>query len=307
MNTEPAYQRAVLPASGNLLNFVALLFHLLPKNLLSFITGFIVRLELPHPLQVVANRAFASAFKLNMSEAELPLASYKSIEEVFTRRLKPGMRPVTGAVCSPSDGFFARSGPAEGGTAIQAKGIYFSLQDLVFGSTQDGEGAARPDFVWSQTVYLAPHNYHRVHSPFAGELTAIRYLPGQLWPVNVPFVLRIPRLFARNERLVFDIALANGGKAYVVMVGAFNVGRMETPFLPDFATNAASRQLGAQPETHRMQPPRTVAAGDELGTFLLGSTVVIGYDRKALEGIKLVEAAENRPILMGQSLVREPT
>lgn len=295
-----------MKTTNNVMNGVALFFHLLPKNLISWITGAFVRIRWPSPVQSWLNRTFAQMFGIKVDEAEHPITSYKSLEDVFTRRLKPSLRPINGPVCSPADGFFARSALSDAGTAIQAKGLTFALQDIVFGETHDGDGAAAPDFAWSQTIYLAPHNYHRVHAPFSGDLTAIRYLPGQLWPVNVPFVMRIPRLFARNERLVFDFALPNGGKAFVVMVGAMNVGRMETPFLTDFATNALSRQLGAQPETHRFPSPLAVAIGDELGTFLLGSTVVIAYDRQAVAGLKLVEASANQPILMGQSFVEPP-
>lgn len=284
------------------MNFAALVFHLFPKNLISWLTGNVARIRRPRPLARWMRRTFAALFKLNMDEAELGIDSYESVEDLFTRRLKPGLRPLAGAVCSPADGYLARSAPATQGQAIQAKGLTYELGEFVYGKTSGKDFAA----AWYQTVYLAPHNYHRVHAPFAGKLVAIRYLPGQLWPVNVPFVARIPRLFARNERLSFEFELAGGGRAFAVMVGAFNVGRMTTPLAPDLITNDLSRQLGASPRVVAFEPARPVAQGDELGTFLLGSTVILVYDQAALKGIgnPLVQAEGNAPILMGHSLCR---
>ena len=281
------------------LDVAARLFRLVPKNLVSWATGSLVRLRLPPPLRGVLCRGFAGAFKLNMAEAALPLSAYRTIEEVFTRPLKPGLRPLCGVVASPADGYLARSAPAEAGKAVQAKGLDYDLGELVTGSADAGRAL---DLAWYQTIYLAPHNYHRVHAPFTGTVTAIRHLPGELWPVNVPFVSRIPRLFARNERLVFDFTLAAGGRAYVVMVGAFNVGRMVTPLAPGLVTNRLRRQVACAPREATLAPPRPVAQGEEIGTFMLGSTVVIAYDRQALAAIRLVQAGDTRPILMGQSL-----
>jgi phosphatidylserine decarboxylase len=285
------------------MNLAALLFHLFPKNLISWFTGTLARLKRPRPFVRWMRRTFAAMFKLNMAEAELALDSYASIEDLFTRRLKPGLRPIQGVVCSPADGYLARSAPAVQGQEIQAKGLDYDLKEFVYGAA---EASSTFEAAWYQTVYLAPHNYHRVHAPFAGKLLAIRYLPGQLWPVNVPFVARIPRLFARNERLSFEFELKGGGKGFAVMVGAFNVGRMTTPLAPELITNDLSRQLGASPRTTTFDPPRAVAQGDELGTFMLGSTVIMVYDRAALEGlgIPLVQAEGNAPILMGHSLCR---
>ncbi len=303
MTTKIESNQTLTTANDNLMNLAALVFHLVPKNAVSWITGTFARIKSPRPLASWMRRVFAGWFKLNMAEAELGIDDYASVEDLFTRRLKPGLRPLAGKVCSPADGYLARSAPAQSGQAIQAKGLVYALAEFVFGKKD-----VQVDFdaAWYQTVYLAPHNYHRVHAPFAGKLKAIRYLPGQLWPVNVPFVARIARLFARNERLSFEFELASGGRAFAVMVGAFNVGRMTTPLAPDLVTNDLARQLGASPRITTFEPPRPVAQGDELGTFMLGSTVVLVYDKTALQGlgIPLVQAEGNAPILMGHSLCR---
>ena len=207
VTSKPNTNQAVSPLELHALDAAAVLFHLLPKNAISWFTGVLARIQRPRPLARWLVRTFAVMFRLNLSEAELALESYGSIEDLFTRRLKPGLRPVQGVVCSPADGFLARSAAAVQGEAIQAKGLSYDLADLAYGNESRDPGF-KP--AWYQTIYLAPHNYHRVHSAFTGKLVAIRHLPGQLWPVNVPFVSRILRLFVRNERLSFEFELEIG-------------------------------------------------------------------------------------------------
>ncbi len=271
----------------------------IPQNLLSYTTGCLARWRLPRPLAKLANKGFAKAFGIDMSEAEEPLTSYSTIEDLFTRKLKSGLRTFNGPVCSPADGYLAWSAPAQEGRAVQVKGLDYDLRELILGNEELDKTL---DLAWYQTVYLAPHNYHRVHAPFSGGVTRITHRPGELWPVNNAFVRRVPRLFARNERLVFELNLERGGRAFVVMVGAFNVGRMVTPLAPDLVTNSGSRQLRPRVSDCRFDQPLAVSIGDEIGTFMLGSTVVVVFDRAAVTGLRLIEAQDNRPVLVGQSL-----
>ncbi len=298
-NTEalPAEQASSQP---DLFALVVLLTHLIPKNLISFLTGLIVRLKLPHPLSSWLNKAFVRIFKIDMSESMKPLDGFDCIESVFTRELKSGMRPIESELCSPADGRLAHSAPLKDGQAIQAKGLYYSASDLVFGESAEPRSSS---YKWFTTVYLAPHNYHRVHAPVSGEIVNIRHLPGELWPVNLPFVKRLPRLFVRNERLCFDICIENGGMVHVVMVGALNVGRIETRHLKKVITNSWSRQFGLPPTSYPQNPKILVKAGDELGTFMLGSTVVMVFDDKAVECFNLKEDAGNNPIELGRTLL----
>ncbi len=287
-----------LPSNNNALNFAALVFHLLPKNLISFLVGALFRLKWPGPLEGLVVKGFARIFKIDMSEAEHRIDHYKTIEDLFTRKLKDGARPIaSGRVVSPADGYLSRSLPITVGMALQVKGMEYSVDELITGSTNE----SGIDWDWFQTVYLAPHNYHRVHSPFDARLLSIKHLPGQLWPVNVPFVLRIFKLFCRNERLVFECEVA-GGKAWVVMVGALNVGRMVTPFWPDFVTNSFEQQLGTDIDVKTFDEPVMLRKGDELGTFMLGSTVVIAYDKPSLSGESFQKYYGDKPVSMGASL-----
>jgi len=271
---------------------------LLPKNLISYVFGWVARLRLPRPFSTWACRAFAAVFGIYLAEAEKPLAAYRTIEELFTRRLRPGSRPISSGLCSPADGFLARSEAANAGTALQIKGYEFSLNQLMFDATN-----YPVDLVWYTTVYLAPHNYHRVHAPVNGSLEAVAYFPGELWPVNKYFVTRLPRLFVRNERVVFEIALTGGGRLYLAMVGALNVGRITVSALPDFVSNSVQRQLGKATKFRHVFPrPLPLAAGEELGVFMLGSTVVLAFDDIAVKRFRLVQSYENQPILLGRVL-----
>lgn len=275
---------------------------LVPKNLLSFLLGVVVRLRLPDPLGQWLRQRFIRYFSIDMSEAEFGADEYGCIEDIFTRKLKPGSRPISGAVAAPADGFLAQSGPSRQDRAIQVKGMNYSLEELVFGVKGPCDREFSP--AWFTTVYLAPHNYHRVHAPVGGRLVRIRYIPGELWPVNRQFVGIVPNLFARNERMVFEIVNDDQGRVDVVMVGALNVGRIATSFLPNLCSNSISRLIDSGVQEFSLPVGTGVAVGDELGTFLLGSTVVMVFDKKFVESFKLVEnSGDNIAIKMGASLL----
>ena len=272
---------------------------LLPRNLISVVVGWIVRLRLPTPLARPLITSFVKFFGIDVSEAEMSLDSYSTIEDVFTRRLRPGLRPIDGALVAPADGMWTYSAPVTNGTALQVKGFAYPVSELVYGS----EPVPRSELqaAWAMTFYLAPHNYHRVHVPISGTLEHVRYIPGDLWPVNETFVRLVPSLFTKNERLVFRIRITGGGYVDAVMVGAFNVGRMTTPFLPDFASNTFRRG-----RPMRVAIDKPIAVGDELGTFMLGSTVVLIFSDEACRRFRPIEVHEKRPSRMGERLTVAP-
>ncbi len=133
-----------------------------------------------------------------------------SVLKMFSPRVKAGMRSVQGKYASPADGTLVRSVPLIANRCLQVKGIEYNAAELA--------GGQERDWAWATTVYLAPHNYHRVHAPFSGRLRQVRYIPGTLWPVNERFVSLVPQLFVKNERLVFEFELEHGAQAAVVMV-----------------------------------------------------------------------------------------
>ncbi len=268
----------------------------LPLNAISWLTGKIAEVSLPKAMQTSLNKGFAKTFGIDVAEAERPISDYRSIEDFFTRKLVPGARPIAGELCSPADGILSVSGLADNATAIQAKGLTYSLKELMFGS-ESGEDISLK--AWA-TIYLAPHNYHRVHSPITATLSTIRYFPGELWPVNSPSVGFTPRLFTRNERLVFELE-TEGGTLYLAMVGALNVGKITTPFLHNFATNNSPlKKEGTQ--VFCLDKPVSIKAGQELGTFLLGSTVIIAFDEALAKGYRISKAWPSRSIRMGEAL-----
>jgi len=236
---------------------------------LSRATGRLCDLRLPPALQVRVIRAYARAFRVDLTEAAHPPEAYSSFNAFFTRPLVHGCRPVdrtAGTVVSPCDARVSGIGPVPAdGRLEQVKGLTYSVEALL-GSAID---ASLFRGGMQATLYLSPSMYHRVHSPVDGCIRAWRYVPGRLFPVNGPAVRAIPGLFTRNERVCLFYETEAHGPVAVVMVGAANVGRISLSFAP-LTTNR-----GAQPGTVRPEAPVPVQRGDEIGAFNLGSTVVV--------------------------------
>lgn len=208
---------------------------------------------------------FHKAFpKIDLSEALDPdRRSYPSLQAFFTRRLKPGMRPVEpGPLSAPSDGVFGQSGPIEAGTVLQAKGVPYSVAQFL----QDPDLARELEGGAFSTIYLAPWNYHRVHHGFSGVLESCRHIPGDLWPVHRAAVEGIPGLFVANERAWVAVR-SEEGLAVMVMVGAYNVGSIRLTANPELGRT----EQGAWKPSGSTE----VRSGDELGIFEMGSTVVV--------------------------------
>lgn len=254
---------------------------LLPKNAASRAFGAFTRLNIP-PFTRWARSAFARYYKLNMAESEYPLSHYKNIGELFIRRLKPGARIIDNAeIVSPVDGVLSQTGTFDDGkqTLIQTKGKFYELKDLL----RDDEMAARFEEGAFATIYLAPFNYHRIHSPVKGDLVDASYCPGTLWPVNAGSVERVEGLFCINERLTSRIRLEDGSEILVVKVGATNVGRIGVVYSDDLLVNAG--KLDRSKKRLDWQPTGNFhfEKGDELGRFEMGSTVILIVDKKIRE------------------------
>ena len=240
-----------------------LLQRLLPKHLLSRLVGLLGRSENILVRSLFIN-IFCFFYDIDFQEAERDQRrDYRSFNDFFTRSLKAGARTIAGEICSPADGQVAALGPVTRGTLIQSKRHSYSLPKLLGEAAQDFEGGS---FI---TVYLAPHNYHRVHMPCDAELQRTLYIPGELFSVNHHTAADLPDLFANNERLVCRFQTAQGQMA-LVMVGAMLVAGIqtvwrETPYPPRIA---ATENIS-----------RSFRQGDELGHFQMGSTVILVFDR----------------------------
>jgi phosphatidylserine decarboxylase len=221
-------------------------------------------------------RWFIRKYGVDMSEAAEPdPAAYASFNDFFTRALKPGARPLAAAdLVSPVDGTISQLGAIERDQIVQAKGHHYSSIALVGG---DHDLAARFHDGSFATLYLSPKDYHRIHMPCAGTLTRMIHVPGALFSVNPVTARGVPGLFARNERVVCVFDSAAVGPFVLVLVGATIVGSMATVW--HGAVNA--------PRGRRVRewgyPPGQVALkqGQEMGRFMLGSTVVLLFGKDA--------------------------
>ncbi len=255
--------------SSQLSNFISYAFlgflYILPKKILSHILRLLVEINFPKPISTFSIFIFAKFFKINIEEAEKNLSEYQNIGEFFGRRLKTGLRPIGGEVISPVDGKLTISSPIKNGQGLQVKGMTYQVSELI-GKTEEEISKNYKNPLWSFTLYLAPHNYHRVHCPIDSQLENIHYFPGKLWPVNEMAVTRIKNLFGVNERMVFEFS-SDFGKYFLVMVAALNVGNMKSPFWGE------ERYERKVKEIHKK-----LKCGDELGIFYLGSTVVLLFE-----------------------------
>jgi phosphatidylserine decarboxylase len=247
-----------------------------PRHALTRAVGEAAGWDRPASLARLAVAGFARRYRLDLSEAERPLEGYRTVRELFTRRLRDGVRPIApGAdvpVC-PADGRIYQAGLTSGGRLIQAKGLDYALAALL----ADEREAATLSGGAYLAVYLSPHDYHRVHAPLGGEITGYAYVPGELWPVNPASVASVSGLFVRNERLVIQLSTPVG-RCAVVMVGATVVGRLRASF-------DVEAGVGRKATRVVYQRPRPVEKGAELGLFDMGSTVICCFEpgRVALE------------------------
>jgi phosphatidylserine decarboxylase len=252
---------------------VGLLQHLLPKNLLSACMYRIARSE-RRWLKAPLIDWFARTYRVDLSEAENPsLDSYASFNAFFTRALKPNARPLAGddsTVVAPADGVLTEFGTIDDGRLLQAKGRGYSLAELL---DDDGSAASELHRGSFLTIYLAPHNYHRVHMPLAGNLVRTRYVPGERFSVSVATAAAIDRLFCRNERVIcwFSTPI---GPMVVVLVGALNVSSVSIVNRGEIASGAPREWL-----EDRGLP---LARGAELGRFNMGSTVIVLFGAHAV-------------------------
>ena len=247
------------------------LMRLVPKSALSNAVGMATRFPAPASMHHAAIRIFARRYRINLEEAEGRIEDYPTLGQFFTRRLKPGMRqidPAPDAIVSPVDGAVSQVGKVFVGECLQAKGISFPVDKLL----GDPKEAARFEDGTFATLYLAPKDYHRIHSPLEGEITGYNYLPGKFWPVNPASVNTTDALFAINERLVTYLK-TDLGQVAVVAVGATCVSRIHASY------DAILTHTGQPARAHKYDRPIPISRGGELGMFEMGSTVILLFQK----------------------------
>ncbi len=267
---------------------------LLAQPQVSQAMGKLVAVRAPKPVLRAAIRTFAKAYKVDLDEAADPIDSFDTFQAFFTRKLRAGARPIDDmpeVMPSPADGVLSAFGTLESSTLIQAKGVEYTL-DALLGGSDDADPYRNGCYA---VVYLAPNNYHRVHTPWKGTVTRWRYLPGALYPVNQMGLRHVHGLFARNERIVGHCE-TEFGPAALVMVGATCVGHMRVAFT-DLACNEGQPGSGLR----ACNPLLTTDRGDEFGVFEMGSTVVLVTQRRDLRPALPVPS----PIRMGEAMLRK--
>lgn len=261
---------------------------LLPKKRLSRTVRSLTKVR-----SQMAVRRFAARYGINLDEAEKPIEEYACILDLFTRRLKPGVRPLDpnpDALLSPVDGTYDARGRVEQGTLFQAKGRSYSLSALL----ADEQRARRYEGGNYVTLYLAPSDYHRIHSPISAKVTGYSYVPGELYPVNPAAVQHVDSLFAVNERLITHLQSDAFGKMELVMVGATNVGHMKVMYDDSVQTNMGASQI----VRHQYEESKYLNRGDELGVFEMGSTVVLITE----PGVRIADFPNGTAVKMGESI-----
>ena len=271
-----------------------LVFSILPKNFLSRMFGFFSQIKYPRWLSYTSIKVFAYLYKINLEEAEkTSLSDYDCLGNFFIRTLKEEARPVDKSeksVISPVDGLISHFGKINQNSIIQAKGINYNVLEFL-NYSKNATNFLDGDFI---TLYLAPNDYHRIHTPIDGEITSYSYEPGELYPVNSTAISYIPKLFCKNERLISFLQTPKGNVA-IVKVGAYNVGKIKVTYDEKIQTNVF---LQGRKE-HFYLEPISMKKGQELGRFEMGSTVVMIFEHNMVEFLSITAGQK---VLFGQPI-----
>jgi phosphatidylserine decarboxylase len=276
----------------------AALQYVLPKHLMSRVIYAIARSESAFVKNTFV-RIFLNLFDINMAEAAQPDPfAYRTFNDFFTRALKPGARPVaieSEFLVSPVDGTVSQVGELLNESILQAKGQHYSLQELLAGDEESVATYRNGSFA---CIYLAPYNYHRIHMPYEGTALKNIYVPGDLFSVNASTARAVPRVFARNERLICEFNTSIGRVA-VILVGALHVGSIETVHCGEVNPPPRGRK---RPEIIAKGIGREFDKGEELGRFNMGSTVVLLFERNRIHWDASMKA--NATVQLGRPIAR---
>lgn len=268
----------------------------LPTNQQSRFAGWVFKSGLfSKPLM----RLMATKFNIDPNEMERPIDFYDSTASLFTRNLREGVRPIGEGFVSPVDGRLRDIGRIENGRIPQVKGWDYKVEDLL-GSTKDSKMFLNGSYA---NFYLSPKDYHHIHSPVSGVVTKSVHIPGALYPVNDWSVTHIKDVFPKNERLITYLKSSEFGTVAVVKVGALHVGSITVTYDNSIITNLASIPPSCSPIFRDYQNEIIMNRGERLGTFHLGSSVVVLFQNDC----RLVLNDETptlleKPIKYGKSL-----
>lgn len=244
--------------------------YLLPRFWLTGLIYRVARIRMVSIKDFLITR-FVRLYDVDIDDVKLDVpGDFETFNAFFIRELEDNARPVDSdvhSIVSPVDGTISSAGPIRDNSIFQAKGLDYSLEDLLATDLQDARRYVDGSYA---TIYLAPYNYHRIHAPLDGKIVAARYIPGDLFSVNTATAANVPGLFRRNERLVVHLESAHGPYA-LVFVGALNVGSISTPWSGEIRP----RKTGVVEMISLENGPDTVRRGDLVGWFNMGSTVIL--------------------------------
>jgi phosphatidylserine decarboxylase len=273
--------------------------HTLPKQQLTQLAGRIARGQ-HGGITTALIRWFVRRYCVDMREADnADIGSYASFNDFFTRSLRPGVRPLADAdfVC-PVDGAISQFGAIDDHHIVQAKGHHFTTMALVGGDAALAAPFRHGSFA---NLYLSPRDYHRLHMPCDGRLLRMIHVPGTLFSVNPVTARGVPGLFARNERVVCLFESPSHGSFVMVLVGATIVGSMATVW--HGAVNAA--RTGKIVEWRYDDRDIVLRQGEEMGRFLLGSTIVMLFPPDSI--VFNTDWTPERPVRLGEAMGDRPT
>jgi len=272
--------------------------YILPKHTFSILAGKLAGVRSIW-LKNLFIKQFAKAYQIDMSIAVEPeLTNYACFNDFFTRAIHLDSRPIDpdkNSFCSPVDGAVSQFGEIESGRIIQAKNHHFSALELLGGDLEQARFFKEGEFC---TIYLAPKDYHRIHMPCDGELISMTHVPGQLFSVNPLTAQNVPKLFARNERVV-SLFETPFGKMTMVAVGATIVGSIETTWAGNI-TPPTRKQVK---HWDYSEQNISLKKGDEMGRFKLGSTVILLMENKNWQWDQSIKLQAD--VILGQKLVSD--
>lgn len=261
-------------------------------NLISQYFGKFAKTEFPTFIQSVINNGYVYFLGLDMKEFKSP-KFYKSLNDLFTRKLEitRQIHSKENEFISPTDSLITECGNLKDDTALQIKGMEYSVSELLTYYT-DEEKLSRLKNGSFMNFYLSPKDYHRYHSPSDFILKKLIHVPGKLYPVNLKYLNKEFDLFIQNERVILECE--NDGKLfYMVFVGALNVGQMVFDFEPRVETNIDTQDI----KVYEYEDIK-IDKGDCLGYFKMGSTVVMFWEENSVE----IENLLNQKVKYGQNI-----
>jgi phosphatidylserine decarboxylase len=269
-------RRILIPKMVFWNNWFILFQYVVPQRLLTWVFGKLANCQIPYMKNYLI-RTFLRRYDVSMEDAvEKNPYRYANFQTFFIRTLQAAKRPIAqeSGLVSPVDGTISQMGCIQQGMLIQAKGFEFDLLSLLGNQADMAADFENGEFM---TLYLAPKDYHRVHFPSDAKLISMTYIPGRLFSVNQQTSESVPRLFARNERVICYCETKSGPMA-VILVGAMIVGSIHTAWAGE--VNSKSRQVQTWSYVAR---PLFFKKGEELGYFKVGSTVILLHGTQAIK------------------------